>query len=74
MPLRARVQKQPRSLDRIAAHGNRLGALKPLDTVGDEPHSDYAAGRIVDVNPGDHASIADLTAMLDRVGEVRDQR
>ena len=72
-PLARRVQQQARRLDRVAGDGHGLGgleALPPVVEVGDAA----AAPRPVGLDPRDHAVRANLHPVLERIGDVGDER
>ncbi len=69
----AGVQQQARALDRVpgdADSGRALVSLAPLVDEGQAAARPVRAG----LDARDHAVGADLDAVLERVGDVRDQR
>ena len=68
------MQEQPRRLDRVAADRDRVGSLELLAPLGDVADAGAAPARVVDLDAHDHRLRPHLDAVLDRVGEVRDQR
>lgn len=70
-----RVQQQPRGLDRIARDRHGVGLLEALIAVfADVVDAGDPPGAVVCRDPRDHAVGADLGAVLDRIGDVGDQR
>ena len=69
-----RVQQQPRRLDRVAGDRNGVGALDALVPVGDVADPCDASRRFVELDLAREAARPDLSALLDRIGDVRDQR
>ena len=72
-PAAGGVQQQPWCLDRVAGDSDRLGALEVLLAVVEVGDAGAASG-LVGLDPGDHAVGAYLDAVLERVGEVGDER
>ena len=68
-----RAQQQPRRLDRVRGHRDRGRPLNPLATIAQIADAGRAAG-LVDLDVADHAAVAHLDAVRERVGKVGDER
>ena len=67
-----RMQQQARRLDRVAGDCHAVGALEALALAFEIGHAG-APPRLVDLDPRSHATGTDLRAVLERVGNMRDQ-
>ena len=72
-PAAGGVQQQPWRLDRVAGDRDRLGCLEALLAVVEVGDAGAASG-LVGLDPRDHAVGAHLDAVLERVGDVGDER
>ena len=72
--VRGGVEQQPGGLDRVPGDRDHPGPLEPLAAVAEVVHAERAAGALVDHHLGDHRVGADLGAVVEGVGYVRDQR
>ena len=69
------MQQQPRGLDGVPGDGDRAGALlELLDAAAEVADAGGPAGAFVDPDAADHGVGADLGAVRERVGDVRDER
>ena len=68
------VQQQPRGLDRVTAHGDRVGAHEVRVAAADVGDAAGPAAALVDFDPDRHGVGPHFDAVLDRVGQVGDER